>query len=304
MKPLACRYSYSKTRGLFGGVSLEGSVIVERQDANALAYNSPVTARMLLGGTVDPPQWARPLINVLETCTRLPGGREWIEEHNRTADAPYMFGSGVSSPAASPTLSRSSSFFSRKKKPQVEFPPASWMLPPDGSQVSEGTFHSAPAQRGTFDSDFMPSPSPSRRLSYTDPTPPSNPFTRPPPPPAHLRSNSMFTPSSHQSSINGDDSLADWQLEQAFSANRSKSLSHRPIQPKPELARPLDPSEGVARAIALYDFQAVEVSSGLLAILDFTDQFWTAWRFIFFQRRYYYCYEEERSDRRLVRRLC
>jgi lipid-binding SYLF domain-containing protein len=32
---VAAMYSYSKTRGLFGGVSLEGSVIVERQ---GLAY--------------------------------------------------------------------------------------------------------------------------------------------------------------------------------------------------------------------------------------------------------------------------
>ncbi|KAH6916794.1 SH3 domain-containing protein [Coprinopsis sp. MPI-PUGE-AT-0042] len=256
---VAAMYSYSKTRGLFGGVSLEGSVIVERQDANALAYNSPVTARMLLGGMVDPPVWAQPLINVLETCTRFPGGREWIEEHNRNTDAPYMFGSGVSSPAASPTLSRSSSFFSRKKKPQVGFPPASWMTPPDGSPVPEDNYHAAPARRGTFDSDFMPSPSPSRRLSYAEPTPPTNPFTRPPHL-AHMRSNSMFTPPSRQSSVNGDDSLADWQLEQGFLANRSKSLSHRrPIQPKPELSRPLDPFEGVARAIALFDFQAVEI---------------------------------------------
>ena len=41
------RYSYSKTRGLFGGVSLEGSVIVERQDARyAIAASAKSTAWM------------------------------------------------------------------------------------------------------------------------------------------------------------------------------------------------------------------------------------------------------------------
>ena len=30
---VAAMYSYSKTKGLFGGVSLEGSVIVERQES-------------------------------------------------------------------------------------------------------------------------------------------------------------------------------------------------------------------------------------------------------------------------------
>lgn len=55
-----------------------------------------------------------------------------------------------------------------------------------------------------------------------------------------------------------DDSLEDWQINQGSSTNRSKSLSHRPIMPKPELARPLDSFEGVARAIAIFDFEAVE----------------------------------------------
>lgn len=33
---------YSKTKGLFAGISLEGSVIVERKDANAKFYGGPV----------------------------------------------------------------------------------------------------------------------------------------------------------------------------------------------------------------------------------------------------------------------
>ena len=45
---VAAMYSYSKTRGLFGGVSIAGSVIVERQDANAQAYRTDVTAKQLL----------------------------------------------------------------------------------------------------------------------------------------------------------------------------------------------------------------------------------------------------------------
>ncbi|KAG8799882.1 hypothetical protein FRC16_004192, partial [Serendipita sp. 398] len=49
---VAAIYSYSKTKGIFGGVSIEGSVIVERQDANCLAYDSNVTAQMLLSGVV------------------------------------------------------------------------------------------------------------------------------------------------------------------------------------------------------------------------------------------------------------
>ncbi|EJU00985.1 DUF500-domain-containing protein, partial [Dacryopinax primogenitus] len=77
---LATMYSYSKTKGLFGGVSIEGSILVERQDANANAYRADVTAQQLLSGAVPPPYWAEPLIRALEACTGLPGGRKWINE--------------------------------------------------------------------------------------------------------------------------------------------------------------------------------------------------------------------------------
>jgi hypothetical protein len=54
-------FSYSKTRGLFAGVSVEGSVIMERKDANEKFYRQPVTARQLLSGAILPPPEATPL---------------------------------------------------------------------------------------------------------------------------------------------------------------------------------------------------------------------------------------------------
>lgn len=78
--PSSLRYSYSKTKGLFGGLSIEGSLIVERQDANALAYESDVTARQLLSGSIGVPPWAQGLVKTLDFCTGLPGGRKWIQD--------------------------------------------------------------------------------------------------------------------------------------------------------------------------------------------------------------------------------
>jgi hypothetical protein len=60
-------FSYSKTKGLFAGVSLEGSVLVERRDANEKLYNGKVTARQLLEGSVRPPPAADPLMQVLNS---------------------------------------------------------------------------------------------------------------------------------------------------------------------------------------------------------------------------------------------
>ncbi|CAO3690371.1 unnamed protein product [Rhizopus stolonifer] len=65
-RTVAAVYSYSKTRGLFAGVSLEGSVIVERFDANKKMYGHKVKARDLLNGTIPPPAMAEVLYEALK----------------------------------------------------------------------------------------------------------------------------------------------------------------------------------------------------------------------------------------------
>ncbi|KAK9389914.1 hypothetical protein V1515DRAFT_613416 [Lipomyces mesembrius] len=67
LKSVAAIFSYSKTRGLFAGVSLEGSALIERRDANRKFYGGNVTAKQLLSGTVDPPASADPLLRVLDS---------------------------------------------------------------------------------------------------------------------------------------------------------------------------------------------------------------------------------------------
>lgn len=67
MKSVAGIFSYSKTKGLFAGVSLEGSAIIERRDANEKLYGTRYTAAQLLTGSVHPPPQAAPLMNVLDS---------------------------------------------------------------------------------------------------------------------------------------------------------------------------------------------------------------------------------------------
>ncbi|KAJ5993800.1 hypothetical protein N7451_009524 [Penicillium sp. IBT 35674x] len=66
-KGVAAVFSYSKTKGLFAGVSLEGSMLVERKDANEKMYQSRVTASQLLTGTVRPPPSTDALMRVLDS---------------------------------------------------------------------------------------------------------------------------------------------------------------------------------------------------------------------------------------------
>ena len=51
--------------GLFAGVSLEGTGIGTRDDANKAYYGKPVTAGEILSGKVQPPAGARNLIAAL-----------------------------------------------------------------------------------------------------------------------------------------------------------------------------------------------------------------------------------------------
>ena len=59
--------SYSRTRGLFAGVSLEGSTLRPDDDASADVYGRKITAReIVLGGKVSVPKSGRHLIAVLQ----------------------------------------------------------------------------------------------------------------------------------------------------------------------------------------------------------------------------------------------
>ena len=61
----AAVYTYSRSQGLFAGVSLEGTGIGTRDEANAAYYGKPVTAGEILTGRVEPPAGARKLLDTL-----------------------------------------------------------------------------------------------------------------------------------------------------------------------------------------------------------------------------------------------
>ncbi|KAJ3342082.1 hypothetical protein HDU93_003296 [Gonapodya sp. JEL0774] len=67
---LAPIYSYSKTQGLYAGVSLEGTVIFERKEANSKFYGHKVTGGDILRGKVQQPLEAKPLYNAIAAITR------------------------------------------------------------------------------------------------------------------------------------------------------------------------------------------------------------------------------------------
>lgn len=57
--------SYSRSRGLFAGVSLEGTTLRADNDGNTLVYGSQMVPGDILKGTVAVPSAAKPMVDVL-----------------------------------------------------------------------------------------------------------------------------------------------------------------------------------------------------------------------------------------------
>ena len=57
--------------GLFAGLSLEGTVLIERKDANREFYGSPIPARDILSGRVPPPAIASKMYEIIEAAEGL-----------------------------------------------------------------------------------------------------------------------------------------------------------------------------------------------------------------------------------------
>ena len=61
----AAVYTYSRSKGLFAGVSLEGAIIATQKTANERYYGQKVGARSILAGEVPPPPGAERLLEAL-----------------------------------------------------------------------------------------------------------------------------------------------------------------------------------------------------------------------------------------------
>ena len=64
--PMAAIYTYSKSQGLFAGISLEGTVIITRNESNTKYYGKPVKVEDILKGIIPPPDGAQTLIQELK----------------------------------------------------------------------------------------------------------------------------------------------------------------------------------------------------------------------------------------------
>lgn len=66
-------FSYTRSKGLFAGVSIEGTVLIERREANKAFYGSAISAADILSGLVPSPERANAMYEVIEQAEGLLG---------------------------------------------------------------------------------------------------------------------------------------------------------------------------------------------------------------------------------------
>ncbi len=62
--------SYSRSRGAFAGIALNGATLRQDLDDNKELYGKPLTNRHIITGKVAPPSAAKPLISTLDKLSR------------------------------------------------------------------------------------------------------------------------------------------------------------------------------------------------------------------------------------------
>jgi lipid-binding SYLF domain-containing protein len=150
-------YTYSMSKGLYAGISLDGKVIFSRPDVNEKFYGCSVTAKDILAGAVPTPPAAQPLYEALQRChvyvsghVGVGGGpvlrRSQPPRGDESAVLAGEYGEMLSPREGGP------SFFAQQQPVQPPAAPQP-VLPP-----AAGDGHSYSAATGTIVSDMPPAP--------------------------------------------------------------------------------------------------------------------------------------------------
>ncbi|GMM29389.1 Lsb3 protein [Martiniozyma asiatica (nom. inval.)] len=91
LKNIAAIFSYAKTKGIFAGVSIEGSAIVERREANRKFYGDNCKARFILSGRVAPPPACEPLMRILDSRAFTRASDNDLDDESYFDDIPSRF---------------------------------------------------------------------------------------------------------------------------------------------------------------------------------------------------------------------
>lgn len=192
VRSAAAIYTYSKTKGIFAGISVEGSALIERKDANRKFYGKSIRAVQILQGDVSIPEDCQSLYKVLEEHRELAakaalkmGKAKALKakdklQNEAEREASYKYGvsfdqwrtrssnsssksSAKSSSKSSTKSSKPSTKSSKLSESKVSKSKSEWYLPHSSSSALSGSASAAAISSGIQDRNMLSSSSFTRR---------------------------------------------------------------------------------------------------------------------------------------------
>uniref|UniRef100_A0A3Q1FB03 SH3 domain-containing YSC84-like protein 1 n=1 Tax=Acanthochromis polyacanthus TaxID=80966 RepID=A0A3Q1FB03_9TELE len=87
LRSTAAVFTYCRSRGLFAGISLEGSYLIERKETNRKFYGLDIRASAILNGDVEPPSECYDLYHILDAYTEAYAA-DWTSKNPRVKSIP------------------------------------------------------------------------------------------------------------------------------------------------------------------------------------------------------------------------
>ncbi|KAG7453502.1 SH3 domain-containing YSC84 1 isoform X1 [Solea senegalensis] len=123
LRSTAAVFTYCRSRGLFAGISLEGSYLIERKETNRKFYSRDIRASAILNGDVEPPSECYDLYHILDAYSEA-YTTDWTSKNMRS----------VSSVAPS-----------RPPAPAQPKPPSNYHQPPSNYQQPPSNYQQPPS---------------------------------------------------------------------------------------------------------------------------------------------------------------
>uniref|UniRef100_A0A3P8W6L1 SH3 domain-containing YSC84-like protein 1 n=1 Tax=Cynoglossus semilaevis TaxID=244447 RepID=A0A3P8W6L1_CYNSE len=113
LRNTAAVFTYCRSRGLFAGISLEGSYLIERKETNRKFYARDIRASAILNGDVEPPVECADLYHILDAYAAAytsewtsknmrPKGETWLKGPSKTVRPDHNADLIVLCPGAAP----------------------------------------------------------------------------------------------------------------------------------------------------------------------------------------------------------
>ncbi|XP_058474979.1 SH3 domain-containing YSC84-like protein 1 [Solea solea] len=164
LRSTAAVFVYCRSRGLFAGISLEGSCLIERKETNRKFYSRDIRASAILNGDVEPPSECYDLYHILDAYSEA-YTTDWTSKNMRSVSSV--------APSRPPAPAQPKPPSSYKQRPSsYQQPPSNYQQPPSNYQQPPSSYQQPPSNYQQPPSNYQQPPS-----SYQQP--PSN-YQQPP----------------------------------------------------------------------------------------------------------------------------